>query len=272
MIKVRGLTVSPLKVDRVLVKWAFVPTHDSFADYELTLERSLAPHEGYTTVYRFVDDTQYADRLHYRRLWQQLYYRVRSRNTNTNEVWVSDPVKIQYSPNLEAIEIIRRNDLLLRNKRHGIGVPVVIFLRKHEGVRCECWDTEKSRPRKSNCDDCFQTGFYNGYYAPVYTWANPNPAQRSNPRPQWGETETNDTRMFLSNYPELHAKDLILNSSLMQLWEVDSVDPTFRRGHLLHQLVTVSYVDRNHVFYKLLEKYPGIPDEVAKLVNRIKNS
>jgi len=269
MITVRTLSVVPIKPEKILLKWEFVPTLEDFRAYSFELQRSSSPESEFETIYRFEDDVQHVDSIEYKRLWNSLYYRIVTTHKESGKKVISSGHTFGYAPNLEALEIIRRNDILLRNKRHGIGVPIAIFIRKHEGPRCECWDMDKKRARTSNCDDCFGTGFYNGFYPPIVTWANLTPDNKTNPLPQWGETEPNDTRLFISNYPEVAPKDVIIEPSLMRLWMVESIETSARRGHLLHQLVTVSYLDRNNVLYKLLDKHKTLIDSTLKEKSKI---
>lgn len=269
MIKVKSINVLPIKPDRVLVKWCFEPTFEDFNNFQFSLQKSASPESEYETIYTFTDNNQFVDIADYRRLWTSLNYRIVSKDKISGKEHISSPAQMGYAPNLEALEIIRRNDILLKNKRHGIGVPVAVFIRKHEGARCECWDIDKKRSRKSNCDDCFGTGFYNGVYPPIITWANLTPDNKTNPLPQWGETEPNDTRLFFSNYPEISPKDVIVEPTLMRVWIVESVETSARRGHMLHQLVTVSFLDRNNAFYKIVDKYKTLIDSIAKEKSKI---
>jgi hypothetical protein len=273
MIKIESITVTPTKVDRLLVQWKYTPTLESFVDYEFMLERSLSPDSGFENVVRFKDLVQYLDEVNYKRLWKTVYYRIKVTNILTAKTEYSELGKIGYEPNLEALEIIRRNDILLKNRRHGIGVPVAVFIRKRAGQRCpECWDEGKKRVRLSTCDTCYQTGYLDGFYEPIITWANTTPDNKQNPIPQHGETEPNDTKIFISNYPEVLPKDIIVETTTMRTWTVENVDTTARRGCTLHQLLTLAYVDRNSVIYKLLEKYSGLIEDIRIQKNRIQRS
>lgn len=272
MIQISKIIVNPVKVDKIQVKWIFKPTFENFNDYVFRLERSESPESAFVPIFRFTDAMQYLDVINYRRLWKTIYYRIRITHIATGKEEISDPAQFEYAPNLEALEIIRRNDILLKNKRHGIGVPVVVFLRKQDGPRCNCWDPDKKRVRVSNCEECYQTGYAHGFYDPIVTWANMSPDNKAAPLPQWGETETNDTRIFLSNYPEVEPKDVIIEPRLLRVWMVENVETSQRRGHLLHQLVTMSYLDRNSVLYKLLERHPNLPDLIEAQQKRIELS
>jgi hypothetical protein len=272
MITIERIDVRPVKVDKVMISWKFTPSFESFANYSFELQRSRAPDSDYETVYRFTDASQYLDDVQYKRLWSTLYYRIKTTNTSDGKTVYSAAYSMGYAPNMEALEIIRRHDILLRNKRHGTGVPVIVMLRKHQGIQCTCWDPDKKRVRISNCEECFGTGFYEGFHAPIITWANLTPDKKEIQIPQWGEAEQNNSRIFLSNYPVVSPKDVIINTEKMVLWTVEASDTSERRGCLLHQLLTVSFLDRSSVLYKLLEKYPEIIDSVSQQQSRIEKS
>lgn len=270
MIKISKILVQPVNTDKILVRWEYAPTLENFSEYTFELQRSNSPESGFQTVFKFQDAIQFLDDLNFRRLWKNIYYRVVVTHTQTGKTATSSEYGFDYEPNLEALEIIRRNDILLKNRRHGVGLPVAVFIRKREGVRCECWDSEKKRVRVSNCDDCFQTGYYHGFYDPIIAWGNFTPDSKASLVEQPGEREPNDNKVFFSNYPILLPRDVVIDVTLMRAWMIDGVDTSARRGHLLHQLVTMSLLDRNHVLYKLIERYPDLISKVQEQKNRIK--
>jgi hypothetical protein len=272
LITIDKIIVTPIKVDRVLIAWEFTQTLENFHDYSFELQRSRAPETEFETIFKFLDESQFLDEVNYKRLWANLFYKIKITHNVSGKSIETDPTEFGYAPNLEALEIIRRNDILLKNKRHGIGVPVIVFLRKRQGIDCECWDRDKKRPRTSNCTDCYGGRFLGGFSDPIVTWANPTPDRKSVQIPQYGEQEQNESRLFFSNYPILTPKDLVLDPAKMILWTVEGVETSERRGHLLHQLTSVSFVDRSSVYYKLIEKYPDVISNAVTMKNRIEVS
>lgn len=269
MIKIAALRVKPIKVDRLLISWEFEQTLENFQEYSFELQRSQSPESDFETVHRFTDSVQFVDELQYKRLWTTLFYRIKTTQLSTGAVAITGPEGIGSAPNLEALEIIRRNDILLKNRRHGIGVPIIVFLKKRSGITCECWDADKKRPRTSNCLECFGGTFYGGYHDPIITWANLTPDTKMVQIPQWGEMEANESRIFMSNYPVLTPKDVVIDPHKMILWTVERIETSERRGCLLHQIVSISYIDKNHVLYTLLDKYPDLMSEIQSQSDKI---
>jgi hypothetical protein len=179
---------------------------------------------------------------------------------------------MQVPPNLEALEIVRRNDILLKNKRHGIGVPVAIFKEKKIGPSCICWDRNKQRVRRSSCDECFGSHIQGGYYKPLIVWANLSPDTKMVQIPQWGEMEPNEKRIFMSNYPVLSPRDLIYNPSNATMYMIDKIETSERRGTMLHQIVSASFLDRNSVVYKLLDREQDLDKNLREETMKIKRS
>lgn len=264
MITVESLKVTPVKIGQVLVTWSFSQTLENFNDYTFELQRSESPEDGYLTIGYLTDETFFLDDVNYVKLWKNLYWRMVISNKITGEIWLSEPATIGYMPNAEAVEIVRRLDILLSNPRHGIGIPCLAFIRKTSGNSCECWDSEKRKLRKSNCDSCYGTHFENGFYSPIKIWVNFTPDTKSAPITEWGETEPNEARVLVSNYPLLNPKDIIFDPVNVRMYLVNDVSISSRRSYVLHQMLSLGYLDRTSSTYQLQEKYS---DVIKKLVN-----
>jgi hypothetical protein len=264
LIKATKLQVRPLKKDQALITWSFSQTLEDFSNYEFTLLRSESEAEGsFETIFKFTDEVSYLDKgIWVVRLWRSLFYKVHSKNKLTGEEHETEPACVGMPPNLEAMEIVRRHEILLSNPRHGIGTPCAAFNRKKSGVACECWDAEKKRMRKSDCTDCFGTHFLNGFYAPQLIWINFSPDSKTVVIPEWGESEPNDSKALTTNYPELSPKDVIVDPNHYVCFIVNNVEVSARRNYGLHQVMDLGYVDRSHVLYSLLDKYKTFMDSV----------
>lgn len=270
--KIESITIRPLKVDTLHISWVFTKTLESFQDFAFTLERSESPESGFIAITTFNHTTEYIDELYYRRLWKNLYYRVKIENKRTGAISYSIVGSLMTPPNLEALEIIRRNDILLRNRRHGTGVPVAVFTKKRIGPACECWDVDKQRLRTSNCRSCYGSHIHGGFYSPIISWANFTPNTKLIQIPQWGEMEPNEQRLFMSNYPVLSPGDVIFEPSSMSVYTVEKIETSERRGTMLHQIVSASFIDRNSALYSLLDETPDLIERLKTEASRIKRS
>lgn len=271
MITVTNIQIVPQSIDSLKVSWTFKQTPEDFRDYTFVLERSEDPASGFVPIFDFNHSMYFIDYLIYRKVWRSLYYRVTSRNIKTGESFSSPAYQLSVEPDLEALEIVRRNDILLKNRRHGTGSPVAVFKIKTVGPKCTvCWDFNKQKVRSSTCDVCYKTGIEGGYYEPVITWANLNPPQKMVQLPQWGAMESNEQRFFFNNEPSLNPKDLIFVPSSAIFYQVERVETSTRREYVLHQIVSASGLERTSVVYNLLKEYPDLTKQLGEARKRIK--
>lgn len=271
MITVSYIKVIPESIDSLKVSWMFKQTPEDFRDYTFTLERSEDPETGFLPIFNFNHAMDFIDTFPNRKIWRNLYYRVTSKNIKTGETFSSQSFPLSVEPDLEAIEIVRRNDILLKNRRHGTGSPVAVFRLKTFGPKCNvCWDFNKQKVRTSSCDVCYKTGIEGGYYAPIITWANLNPPQKMIQLPQWGEMEGNEQRFFFNNNPALNPKDLIFVPSSLIFYQVERVETSTRREYILHQIVAASGIERTSIVYNLLKEYPDLVKQLSEARKQVK--
>lgn len=271
MITVINIQIVPQSIDSLKVSWVFKQTPEDFRDYTFTLERSEDPSSGFLPIFNFNHAIYFIDKLPVRKIWRSLYYRISSKNIKTGETFFSPSFQMVVEPDLEALEIVRRNDILLKNRRHGTGSPVAVFRIKTIGPKCNvCWDFNKQKVRSSTCDVCYKTGIEGGYYEPIIAWANLNPPQKMIQLPQWGEMESNEQRFFFNNEPALNPKDLIFVPSSAIFYQVERVETSTRREYVLHQIVSASGLERTSIVYNLLKEYPDLTKQLGEARKRIK--
>lgn len=256
--------VTPISKNQIRISWEFPITTERFQDFYFVLERSESPADGFIPIKEFNHANNYVDVLVYAKIWRSLYYRIKGVNTSTGEETLSKASKLTVPPDLEALEIVRRNNLLLENRRHGTGSLAAVFKLKTIGPKCEeCWDPIKQKIRSSSCSNCFLTGIDEGYYAPILAWMNLNPPQKTIQIPQWGEMEGYELRAFMSNEPELNPKDLVFVQNRHMFYRIESVHTTTRRDFLLHQVFAASGIERSNIVYTLLSRYSSLQDDMV---------
>ena len=264
--------VEILSPGKYRISWEYPVTVEDISIYKYTLYRSTGG--GTDTgepVTSFNHLRYYVDENNIKKVWADLYYRIEVENTVTKEVDKGRWCLMSTAPDLEAMEIVRRNNILLSNPRRGIGVPVAVFKLKTIGPHCpDCWDFNKQKIRSSNCDSCYKTGIVGGYYEPVISWANLTPPAKQVQIPQWGEMEANEIRIFMSNDPVVNPKDLIYVQSRNCFYSVEQVETTTRRDFILHQLVAASGIERSSIVYNLLKEYPDLNKRLLHKTEHIK--
>lgn len=270
MIKPKILTIICVGPDKVKITWQFPPTLENFCDFVFYLERSEAASD-FVTVCQFNHSTSFIDTFPAKKLWRSTNYRIRAeRIVQPVETWISPIFPMSVPPDLEALEIVRRNDILLKNRRYGTGTPVAFFIRKTLGPNCSCWDVDKKRPTKSTCQECFSTRISGGYFDPIVAWVNLSPPLKQIQLPSFGEMEANEVRLYMNNYPSVNPKDLLFVPSSMTFYSVEHVETTSRREFILRQTVAASFLDRQNIVYKLLDKYPNLISDLQAERSNIK--
>ena len=254
------------------ISWEYPVTTEDIGIYKYKLYRSSGGGEDEGELLKEFNHLKYfIDTNNIKKIWVNVYYRIETLNTHTNEIDKGKWTPMMVAPDLEAMEIVRRNDILLSNPRRGIGVPIAVFKLKIIGPHCpDCWDFNKQKIRSSSCDSCYKTGIQGGYYEPEITWANLTPPAKVIQIPQWGEMEANEIRIFMSNKPILNPKDLIYVSSRNCFYSVEQIETTTRRDYLLHQLVSASGIERKSIVYNLLKEYPDLNERLLEKANHIK--
>ena len=177
------------------------------------------------------DDTVFRDAgAHLKDKWREVYYQLRLTSPSGTED-ETDPVGLRTTPELEAVAIRRRLDLLLKFS----GIPCLIYTRMHEGERCPtCWDAVLQKVEYSNCPQCFNTGRLGGYYHPVLTQVKIDPVRKMN---EPGDTlrQVEQCTALAAYMPLIRPQDIIYEVNAGERWRVVTVDPTEKKRSIVHQ-------------------------------------
>lgn len=137
--------------------------------------------------------------------------------------------------------------------RYAGGVPVAIFQRRREaGVRCHsCWDPVTRSVTKSNCTVCFGTGWIEGYYDPIYAWADLSPNQKLVKVLEWGEKQPSQIDIMFSDYPRLRPGDVFAELTTPRRLKVMTTQQTERRRTPMLQFVRVDVINPSDVEHRV---------------------
>ena len=257
MIELKELKVSPITKKEFAINWEFEPTIEKFSDYNFFLEVSEAPHDGFSQLAKIDPKTKiYVDRdVRIFKLWKKYYVRMRVSPKQGGASYVSKVATVEHPPSIEALELIRRTKITLRNKRYGNGVPCDVWLRKEGGQKCaECYDNVKKRSTKSNCENCYSTGYDGGFYNPIETFINFSVDGKVMGIMDIGNTTDSSNRAMMGNFPELKSGDVIVDNRLNRLWTVLSVQNVERRRHVVKQILTLKEEERTSILFSLLKR------------------
>lgn len=260
------------------IQWRITP-ETSVGPYTISLYRSggsAGPWdvvaEGLTDRYAAIDDfttptpLTTADEVRpnqinqFREFWYKVV--VTSANGDTAEALDSGGPLVQGSLVDRYMENRRRKavrDFRLTLKFNG--TDIAILKRRHWGMRCTCVDKVTKEPLRAACTKCWGTGFTDGYWNPIRSWARRLPTSNSTATTQSGASDANDSNFRIPDYPGLEKGDVIVFLKDNTRWHVDIVTSTQLRLQDIHQVITAQVFDRAHIIYRI----PIRPDELNPL-------
>lgn len=230
------------------ISWIIRPTTEIIGNYQIEVQRALAPGNTFTTIGIGSSSTLTmpdTDVFLYDR-FRKYYYKLKVTSKVTSDVITTDSVYSSYEYTPTIVEILRKEELLLRQylKR-----PAKFLIRKTEGQYCTCWDATKNRSLTSSCSSCFKTGFLGGYYTPIagYIGEMPKPEQL---RILLG-IEMNSTQnvLWTINYPALSPADIIVDTNANTRYRVVRVEPTNLQGYKIKQTVITELIQLGDIVY-----------------------
>ena len=257
MIEVKSIDVSPINKSSFAISWKFEPTIEKLSDYRFSLEKSEAPHDGYEFLANINPASNYYidDDIAIFKLWKSYYVRLKIESLDGADASYSRFGTVEHPPNLEALELIRRTDITLKNPRYGNGIECSIFLRKEGGQRCqECFDALKRRSTKSNCVNCYGTTYDGGFFKAVKAFVNFSVDAKSMGVADIGSNTRSANRVMLSNYPKIKPGDVIIDMRLNRVWSVTEIQQIERRRHVIKQIATCEEEERTSVLLELLKR------------------
>jgi len=265
MIQVVNISISSLSRESLTITWAIKDTTEDLDNYLLSIHRSQAqsgPYQKVTkdfiasTAYQFVDTgvNLFSKNREY-------YYRIKALNKLTGEslFYGSTPSEdvlkgenpkgayLEAPPDLEALEAIRRNDLVLREYT---GRKVLFLKRKDTGTRCtNCWDPIKRRRTRSDCLSCYDTGVIGGYFSAQETFCSKSPESKTNGLTSIFEVQPGDVLLTFSSFPRLFPKDLVIADN--KRYRVIGVQRAEKLWSVTHQTAQVRELSKDQIEYKI---------------------
>lgn len=179
--------------------------------------------------------------------WRTLFYLLRIRDKDSNEVKEFGPTSQSAEPDLITLEINRQEDLLFRE---FIGRTCWLFPVRTFGAYCICFDRVSGRRTKSNCLNCYDTGFLGGYLSPILCYVQLDPSGQQATPTSFKEKQDNKTTARLISFPQVKPKDILIEVENTR-WRVESMTPTQRLRSVVHQELTLKEIDKGDVEFKL---------------------
>jgi len=254
-----------------VVSWDFEPSVIPLNRYDIYIYRGESETEMPLLAGPIKAEMQdrYEDRtsrlLHSDRFY---YYQVEAVNKITGNKIRSEIVTMAGVQDVLGNYVVTEHNFLFREV---IGLPCYVYKKQTKGTsRCSnCWDPVLKRTTKSMCNECHGTGFtgygIGGYYNPAYTWIDFSQEVKAQTVTQWGASNSNQSDIFMSNYPILSVGDLIIELTGGKVWKVFNVRETERRRTPMLQLARIDEMDKDSIEGKIISL---VPDEIFQQAKR----
>jgi len=237
---------------KVTTEWTLQDTLLDPTLFTFFVERSGSPSgpferlhaTGLKDIYTYTDDA--APNFSKQNI---LFYRIAILRDAANEIYYSVAADYRNKPDYVALEIAWRNKLLLARV---VGVPCVVYKRKHWGMRCrECWDVELKRRVKAKCLTCYDTGYEGGYWSPVPAMVNFSPSPSIVMQTPWGKAEPYATTAWMGNFPPVEPQDVIVEEGGNKRWIIKKTDNKEKKRFVVKQIIQIEALDKGRVEYDL---------------------
>jgi hypothetical protein len=244
MIEITSLQVRSYELDFLDLFWELnEQSSERIEEYDFFVLRSIDGPAGpfrqiagpFYNTYNFRDgDVQ---RLHQ---WRKYFYKVKWTHRATGREKEAGPVKLEAPADRIAMDIRRRELLLLRK---FTGRIVFLYPRLTFGNRCpNCFDVGPrgnsiARSTIDGCQTCFGTSFLGGYANPIAIWAQIDPSPDESQRTDLKEHQFRATTGRTTFFPPIKDKDVIVEAEDVR-WFVKRVSYTEKgRAKIRQELV-----------------------------------
>lgn len=257
MIQVTSIKVRSYELDFLDIFWELnEQSEERIEEYDFYVLRSIDGPAGpfrqiagpfYNTFQLRDGDVQ---RLH---KWRDYFYKIRWVHRASGREQQAGPVKLEAPADRIAMEIRRRELLLLREFN---GRQAFLFPRYTFGQRCgSCYDKGRrdnsiSRRTQQNCASCFDTGFVGGYASPMSIWIQFDPSPIQPQRTDLKEHQFVQTTARTTFFPPIKPKDMIVEAEDRR-WRVEQVSFTEKHRAKIRQELMLSEIPRDDVRYSV---------------------
>lgn len=249
MIQVVEFRAVSFDLDHMDVFWELADFVGNINQYEFIVKRSESPAGPWEAL-----TPPFKDQYYFRDVspallhkWRNLYYLLEVKDISTSEVKTFGPTGQVAEPDLNALEIMRQEDVLFRE---FVGRRCWVFPVRTFGAKCVCFDRVSGRRTKSNCLNCYDTGYLGGFLSPIECFIQIDPSSNKSNNTPFGEHQNNPTSARLISFPPLKPKDILVEAENHR-WKVVSVTTTQRLRATVRQEVVLHQIPIGDVEYKL---------------------
>lgn len=257
MLKVVSLKVASFVLDHLDLFWTLTSSvEEVIQEHDFYVQRSIDGAAGpyHQIAGPFYNTFLFRDpNVNLLNKWRNYFYRIKTVHRPTGEEAISQPTYLEAPPDLIALEIIRRESLILQEFN---GRWVALFPRMTFGQRCpHCWDrgvrgNTIGRSTNQNCTTCFDTTFVGGFAQPMRILVQMDPSPKSTQLTTLGPAQPNLTTGRTTAFPPLKPADLIVEAENKR-WCVESVSPTQKLRATVRQELKLNEYEKDDIKFKV---------------------
>jgi len=181
--------------------------------------------------------------------WRTIYYKIVYKEDGVDTV-TSDPIRIENALDAEALDIVRRQNLVLWYKS---GRPGFFLIERSWGPRCtRCYNPASGRTMDPDCPECFGTKYSGGYFEPIFGYiAQSGLGSRKTQITSLIEIQQGSRQFWTSNYPLLKPRDIFVDN-MNRRWRIKQTYLTEKLGAYMRQILSAEELPKNHKIYDVV--------------------
>lgn len=264
MIEVKKLfTLNDFSVNALIIKWEILDTEESLDDYNYEVYKSigvdtekelLATVEGMQFEYHDKEAVINKRSVRY-------YYSIVPVNKTTGDkgkevkcVAMFDKRRDKYA---HYIRYVNKKYLKVVNNEPGY-----ILISRKFGQKCTvCWDDIRRQHKKSNCPNCFGTGYEGGYHTPYkieFNYMNIPMMNSENVGVDNRTDNAGDVTIWTTSYPLISVGDIFVTEENNR-YKVTNVQYTNKNNEfILRQILNLQLLSPSDVVYKVAIDKEGV--------------
>lgn len=191
-------------------------------------------------------------------LLRSIYYRVTATTAAGDTASATSELANVLPPRLQGLQRKMQRDLSMGLKFNG--VDTYMLKRLHWGLRCKaCFDVLTKKVTASKCENCYGTGFEQGYATPVQIkvrYLAPNSDTQVSPQ---GWTDIVRIRAICLPFPRMYPGDVLVEKLSNSRYLVMQNSQTELRRDIVHQALSISELSRDSVEYRIPVNTDHVP-------------
>lgn len=247
---INKLRVRSLDVAQMEVTWETDDSQVDVLDYTFQVLRSESAEGPFDPLTQeFEDRYIFVDRrVPNSHRYRQFWYKLRLKHKRSGDIEDCGPETQAAEPDLIAQTVRRLEQTAFTQV---IGRCCWLFPRRTFGARCSsCWDNTLSARKRSNCLECYDTGFLRGFLNPIEVWVQIDPVAKATQLQVMQKDQQQLTTARMTFYPVVKPGD-ILTEAENQRWRVVGVTTTERLRATIKQELSLRAIMPTDIEFKI---------------------